>query len=81
MQIKSLSQCATAATAKMMVEKTSRGYELRAHFKGDNHPIRCTTQRGADRAWKSLDVLIKHLNEARFVGVIEYTMTHQIDLV
>jgi len=81
MNIKDLANCATAASAPILIESTSSGYSFSVLFKGDNYPIRCTTQRGKDRLWKSLDVLVKHLREARFVGKVEMMMHQQIDLI
>jgi len=79
-EIRNLIACANATGEKITIRLENGEYTMQVLFNNDTFPIRCTAQRGHDRKWKSLDVLIKHITQNNFSGKVEIEITQQQNL-
>jgi len=79
MELKSLVDASNAANANIIVRMNRAKYVLRAEFKAEF--VVCTNRAGDEREWRSMDTLLKHLNDNHYIGKVVIPMSTQIEIL
>lgn len=76
MMIKDFCKMAMFSKISLKVVETNAGFCV--GLGSSNETIQ--TQRGKTRFWKSFDVLLKHLKENQYQGIVEFELSNQLSI-